>query len=60
MKESYIVSNKIEARGGCVHNLKKSISIDDGAAAPLQTLMWALMKNIAREMSIRIESLSAG
>ena len=33
----------------------ESISIDDGAVAPWQTLMWALMKNIAREMGIRTD-----
>ncbi len=31
----------------------ESISIDDGAVAPWQTLMWSLMKDIAREMGVR-------
>ncbi|MDE5818234.1 MAG: excinuclease ABC subunit UvrA [Lachnospiraceae bacterium] len=33
----------------------ESLSIDDGAVAPWQTLMWALMKNIAREMGVRTD-----
>ncbi len=32
-----------------------SISIDDGAVAPWQTLMWSLMKDIAREMGVRTD-----
>ncbi len=31
----------------------ESLSIDEGAVAPWQTLMWSLMKDIAREMGIR-------
>ena len=30
-----------------------SLSIDEGAVAPWQTLMWSLMKDIAREMGVR-------
>lgn len=33
----------------------ESISIDDGAVAPWQTLMWSLMKDIAREMGVRTD-----
>ena len=32
-----------------------SLSIDDGAVAPWQTLMWSLMKDIAREMGVRTD-----
>ncbi len=31
----------------------ESLSIDQGAVAPWQTLMWSLMKDIAREMGVR-------
>ncbi len=31
----------------------ESRSIDEGAVAPWQTLMWSLMKDIAREMGVR-------
>ena len=31
----------------------ESLSIDEGAVAPWQTLMWSLMKDIAREMGVR-------
>lgn len=30
-----------------------TLSIDEGAVAPWRTLMWALMKDIAREMGVR-------
>ena len=30
-----------------------SLTIDEGAVAPWQTLMWSLMKDIAREMGVR-------
>ena len=33
----------------------ESLSIDDGAVAPWQTLIWALMKNVAREMGVRTD-----
>ena len=33
----------------------ESLSIDEGAVAPWQTLMWALMKDIAREMRVRTD-----
>ena len=33
----------------------ESLSIDEGAVAPWQTLMWALMKDIAREMGVRTD-----
>ena len=33
----------------------ESLSIDDGAVAPWQTLMWSLMKDIAREMGVRTD-----
>lgn len=32
-----------------------SLSIDQGAVAPWQTLMWSLMKDIAREMGVRTD-----
>lgn len=31
----------------------ESLSIDEGAVAPWQSLMWSLMKDIAREMGVR-------
>lgn len=31
----------------------KTISIDDGAVLPWQTLMWSLMKDIARKLGVR-------
>jgi len=31
----------------------ESLSIDEGAVAPWQNLMWSLMKDIAREMGVR-------
>ncbi|MDE5593254.1 MAG: excinuclease ABC subunit UvrA [Clostridiales bacterium] len=31
----------------------ESLTIDEGAVAPWQTLMWSLMKDIAREMGVR-------
>ena len=31
----------------------ESLSIDEGAVLPWQTLMWSLMKDIAREMGVR-------
>ncbi len=31
----------------------ESLSIEEGAVAPWQTLMWSLMKDIAREMGVR-------
>lgn len=31
----------------------ETLSIDEGAVAPWRTLMWALMKDIAREMGVR-------
>ena len=31
----------------------EALSIDEGAVAPWQTLMWSLMKDIAREMGVR-------
>ena len=33
----------------------ESLSIDQGAVAPWQSLMWALMKDIAREMGVRTD-----
>ena len=33
----------------------ESLSIDRGAVAPWQTLMWSLMKDIAREMGVRTD-----
>ena len=33
----------------------ESLSIDEGAVAPWQTLMWLLMKDIAREMGVRTD-----
>ena len=33
----------------------ESLSIDQGAVAPWQTLMWSLMKDIAREMGVRTD-----
>ena len=33
----------------------ESLSIDEGAVAPWQTLMWSLMKDIAREMGVRTD-----
>ena len=33
----------------------ESLSIAEGAVAPWQTLMWSLMKDIAREMGVRID-----
>lgn len=33
----------------------ESLSINDGAVAPWQTLMWSLMKDIAREMGVRTD-----
>ena len=32
-----------------------SLSIDEGAVAPWQTLMWSLMKDIARSMGVRTD-----
>ena len=32
-----------------------TLSIDEGAVAPWRTLMWALMKDIAREMGVRTD-----
>lgn len=32
-----------------------SLSIDDGAVAPWQSLMWSLMKDIARDMGVRTD-----
>ena len=32
-----------------------SLSIDEGAVLPWQTLMWSLMKDIAREMGVRTD-----
>jgi len=32
-----------------------SLSIDEGAVAPWQTLMWSLMKDIAREIGVRTD-----
>ena len=32
-----------------------SLSIDEGAVAPWQTLMWSLMKDVAREMGVRTD-----
>ena len=32
-----------------------TLSIDEGAVAPWQTLMWSLMKDIAREMGVRTD-----
>ncbi len=34
----------------------ESLSIDEGAVAPWQTLMWSLMKDIAREMGVRTDA----
>ena len=31
----------------------ESLTIDEGAVAPWQTLMWSLMKDVAREMGVR-------
>ena len=33
----------------------ETLSIDQGAVAPWQTLMWSLMKDIAREMGVRTD-----
>jgi len=33
----------------------ETLTIDEGAVAPWQTLMWSLMKDIAREMGIRTD-----
>lgn len=33
----------------------ENLTIDEGAVAPWQTLMWSLMKDIAREMGIRTD-----
>lgn len=33
----------------------ESLSIDEGAVAPWQALMWSLMKDIAREMGVRTD-----
>ncbi len=33
----------------------ESLSIDEGAVAPWQTLMWSLMKDIARKMGVRTD-----
>ena len=33
----------------------ESLSIDEGAVRPWQTLMWSLMKDIAREMGVRTD-----
>ena len=33
----------------------ESISIDDGAVRPWQTLMWSLMKDIARDLGVRTD-----
>ncbi|MCM1202399.1 MAG: excinuclease ABC subunit UvrA [Bacteroides fragilis] len=33
----------------------EALSIDEGAVAPWQTLMWSLMKDIAREMGVRTD-----
>lgn len=33
----------------------ENLTIDEGAVAPWQTLMWSLMKDIAREMSVRTD-----
>lgn len=33
----------------------ESLSIDEGAVAPWQTLMWSLMKDIAQEMGVRTD-----
>ena len=33
----------------------ESLSINEGAVAPWQTLMWSLMKDIAREMGVRTD-----
>ena len=33
----------------------ESISIDEGAVLPWQTLMWSLMKDIARELGVRTD-----
>ena len=34
---------------------EESLSIDQGAVAPWQTLMWSLMKDIAQEMGVRTD-----
>ena len=33
----------------------ESLSIDEGAVAPWQSLMWSLMKDVAREMGVRTD-----
>ena len=33
----------------------ENLSIDEGAVAPWQTLMWSLMKDIARELGVRTD-----
>lgn len=33
----------------------ESLTIDEGAVAPWQTLMWSLMKDIARELGVRTD-----
>ena len=47
---------------GAVHEVDESTlipddskTIDEGAVAPWQTLMWSLMKDIAREMGVRTD-----
>ena len=47
---------------GIVRNVDEStlvpdenLTIDEGAVAPWQTLMWSLMKDIAREMGVRTD-----
>lgn len=36
----------------------ESLSIDEGAVRPWQTLMWSLMKDIARDLGVRTDVLS--
>ena len=33
----------------------ESLSIDEGAVRPWQTLMWSLMKDIARDLGVRTD-----
>ncbi len=33
----------------------ESLTIDEGAVAPWQTLMWSIMKDVAREMGVRTD-----
>ena len=36
-----------------------TLTIDEGAVRPWQTLMWSLMKDIARDLGVRTDVRSA-